>query len=106
MCTSTAPASRTICTIFWLVVPRTRSEEHTSELQSRPHLVCRLLLEKKKHPFSPSASINPNIKSKVPLSIKQCQSIKNRHIFTLSYNIYTHIRISHSTQSSVYPRSE
>src|SRR5690554_7429933 len=24
----------------------TRSEEHTSELQSRPHLVCRLLLEK------------------------------------------------------------
>src|SRR5690554_7249719 len=25
-----------------------RSEEHTSELQSRPHLVCRLLIEKKK----------------------------------------------------------
>src|SRR3989442_11900888 len=29
---------------------RMRSEEHTSELQSRPHLVCRLLLEKKKKP--------------------------------------------------------
>src|SRR5262245_62848567 len=28
--------------------PRTRSEEHTSELQSLRHLVCRLLLEKKK----------------------------------------------------------
>src|SRR5690554_3743168 len=28
---------------------RRRSEEHTSELQSRPHLVCRLLLEKKKN---------------------------------------------------------
>src|SRR5690554_5632842 len=28
--------------------PEARSEEHTSELQSRPHLVCRLLLEKKK----------------------------------------------------------
>src|SRR5690554_7574738 len=28
--------------------PLERSEEHTSELQSRPHLVCRLLLEKKK----------------------------------------------------------
>src|SRR5690554_7238622 len=26
-----------------------RSEEHTSELQSRPHLVCRLLLEKKNY---------------------------------------------------------
>src|SRR5687768_18029977 len=30
--------------VAWL----TRSEEHTSELQSRLHLVCRLLLEKKK----------------------------------------------------------
>src|SRR3712207_7715173 len=29
-----------------------RSEEHTSELQSRQYLVCRLLLEKKKHPQS------------------------------------------------------
>src|SRR3989442_16038570 len=28
-----------------------RSEEHTSELQSRPHLVCRLLLEKKNELF-------------------------------------------------------
>src|SRR5207253_8911735 len=28
---------------------KTRSEEHTSELQSRGHLVCRLLLEKKKN---------------------------------------------------------
>src|SRR2546429_4090389 len=35
--------------LFWLsLVPR--SEEHTSELQSRLHLVCRLLLEKKKCP--------------------------------------------------------
>src|SRR5690554_6742794 len=31
----------------------TRSEEHTSELQSRPHLVCRLLLEKKNNTYSP-----------------------------------------------------
>src|SRR3712207_7161413 len=29
-----------------------RSEEHTSELQSRQYLVCRLLLEKKKHNYS------------------------------------------------------
>src|SRR2546422_4386443 len=32
-----------------LAVGMTRSEEHTSELQSRLHLVCRLLLEKKKN---------------------------------------------------------
>src|SRR5258708_14193429 len=32
--------------------PHTRSEEHTSELQSPDHLVCRLLLEKKKRTTS------------------------------------------------------
>src|SRR3989449_4999097 len=36
--------------LLWYVMPYLpgRSEEHTSELQSRLHLVCRLLLEKKK----------------------------------------------------------
>src|SRR5947207_11558606 len=32
----------------WLIAPRMRSEEHTSELQSHSDIVCRLLLEKKK----------------------------------------------------------
>src|SRR5205809_2272348 len=32
----------------WEAAAQPRSEEHTSELQSRLHLVCRLLLEKKK----------------------------------------------------------
>src|SRR2546427_9302669 len=32
---------------------RERSEEHTSELQSQSNLVCRLLLEKKKHSVQP-----------------------------------------------------
>src|SRR5438876_3771637 len=38
--------------------PTTRSEEHTSELQSPVHLVCRLLLEKKKpaQPAQPDCS--------------------------------------------------
>src|SRR2546422_4531705 len=36
--------------------PRRRSEEHTSELQSRLHLVCRLLLEKKKKKTQNSTS--------------------------------------------------
>src|SRR2546422_2870929 len=35
-------------TVSTLVEAEVRSEEHTSELQSRLHLVCRLLLEKKK----------------------------------------------------------
>src|SRR5690625_7015883 len=33
---------------YWCTDKNIRSEEHTSELQSRGHLVCRLLLEKKK----------------------------------------------------------
>src|SRR5437660_9741014 len=40
-----------------------RSEEHTSELQSRGHLVCRLLLEKKKKstlPTLPTRPVNKN----------------------------------------------
>src|SRR5690625_5551734 len=35
-----------------------RSEEHTSELQSRGHLVCRLLLEKKKKRVTPLVTVN------------------------------------------------
>src|SRR5437870_11485685 len=47
---NTAPSTK--CRYFSIAAPdgmnRARSEEHTSELQSRGHLVCRLLLEKKK----------------------------------------------------------
>src|SRR5690606_39704082 len=35
--------------VGWVIAQAGRSEEHTSELQSRENLVCRLLLEKKKH---------------------------------------------------------
>src|SRR5258708_35272525 len=40
--------SLTSCLVFPEVTNMRRSEEHTSELQSPDHLVCRLLLEKKK----------------------------------------------------------
>src|SRR5579872_7598852 len=47
------------------VVPASpRSEEHTSELQSRPHLVCRLLLEKKKKPTNKTFDHNLKINKK------------------------------------------
>src|SRR5690606_40515362 len=50
--TSTSPSSasavRTRLSTCWGSSPASRSEEHTSELQSRENLVCRLLLEKKK----------------------------------------------------------
>src|SRR5207253_11343456 len=56
-CASVASGTRNARAISGVVSPPTRlsvnatwarSEEHTSELQSRGHLVCRLLLEKKK----------------------------------------------------------
>src|SRR5690348_17801870 len=39
---------------------RRRSEEHTSELQSPVHLVCRLLLEKKKHIYQLLFPVSPS----------------------------------------------
>src|SRR5436305_8527432 len=51
---------------------RSRSEEHTSELQSRPHLVCRLLLEKKKS-HSVSSSVLSSHKPTTSYSIT-CRS--------------------------------
>src|SRR6266487_3711363 len=49
-CCSARPARARRCS-----PRRWRSEEHTSELQSPVHLVCRLLLEKKKRAIQPSA---------------------------------------------------
>src|SRR3989442_7264254 len=44
----TPPLNECIAIVLAIFILRLgRSEEHTSELQSRPHLVCRLLLEKK-----------------------------------------------------------
>src|SRR3712207_8111260 len=59
VCTPTSFASRAHSaqrtTIrFWASVESRRSEEHTSELQSRQYLVCRLLLEKTKTHLPPT----------------------------------------------------
>src|SRR5690554_7468899 len=59
-----------------LVENQARSEEHTSELQSRPHLVCRLLLEKKKNLINADS-----LKTKLTLS-----DTNNR------WSLATHIR--------------
>src|SRR5690625_5357283 len=50
-CISSSASST--CTVASMIdCSSSRSEEHTSELQSRGHLVCRLLLEQKKHHHS------------------------------------------------------
>src|SRR5256885_13187729 len=52
--------------LVWLLVDR-RSEEHTSELQSPCNLVCRLLLEKKKHFALNVTRCRHNFKANSPL---------------------------------------
>src|SRR2546429_6703573 len=57
-----SPTSSTVPSVAWTVLSPThsteRSEEHTSELQSRLHLVCRLLLEKKKNEHDSERAID------------------------------------------------
>src|ERR1041385_9396016 len=68
-------APMTVLHLHGAVSDRDRSEEHTSELQSRLHLVCRLLLEKKRwprpdyeRPHSPNtAHIPANVTATSPL---------------------------------------
>src|SRR3712207_7969541 len=50
-CRSERFASSSLTSTSVSDVTLNRSEEHTSELQSRQYLVCRLLLEKKNYPF-------------------------------------------------------
>src|SRR3712207_7346714 len=55
-----------ICLVDLLSFKQARSEEHTSELQSRQYLVCRLLLEKKKR--------KPDCASAVESALSNCVS--------------------------------
>src|SRR2546425_1562960 len=52
-------------------VNETRSEEHTSELQSLAYLVCRLLLEKKKTKMTPQLSV-----------LSRSNEYQNAHIYS------------------------
>src|SRR5687768_18107820 len=62
---------------YWSMV---RSEEHTSELQSRLHLVCRLLLEKKKN----KTKTNKN-KIKYTIQLKTKMQIPSNAKYTCNY---------------------
>src|SRR5689334_24660042 len=64
--TSRSPASKATKPPLWISAS-IRSEEHTSELQSQFHLVCRLLLEKKKK------NISSNTVTPVQMSVRSYQ---------------------------------
>src|SRR2546430_3435518 len=68
---SNRAGSKAVCCA---VIPRGRSEEHTSELQSQSNLVCRLLLEKKNlsQPSLHCSSFRPQITSiQWPRAVRQ-----------------------------------
>src|SRR5436853_2300089 len=73
-----APMKRSVSPISWRRAPEWRSEEHTSELQSLRHLVCRLLLEKKK----PRLALGPSSSTRKTRSNsagKSSDSTSGRH---------------------------
>src|SRR5438309_7319630 len=55
------PASYDVDNVISVAATDDRSEEHTSELQSQFHLVCRLLLEKKKQTLDGGAALHATI---------------------------------------------
>src|SRR5687768_17935755 len=67
--------------------PCWRSEEHTSELQSRLHLVCRLLLEKK----NPQCLLRPTPDHSLTLTTRSTPTrLQPQHIHPLPYLSTTH----------------
>src|SRR2546430_6088013 len=64
--------------LAWTAFPRffSRSEEHTSELQSQSNLVCRLLLEKKNSYSNSAQRVNENVvaRSQIGRQSRNCYS--------------------------------
>src|SRR5256884_5612646 len=93
------PSSRVATSAHGSPIPTpapTRSEEHTSELQSRLHLVCRLLLEKKKK--ITIITTHPKLRFITPSSTTAHTSIFYLHTVnpTAESNTHSHIHTYHS----------
>src|SRR5438552_497942 len=71
------------------IVPAPRSEEHTSELQSPDHLVCRLLLEKKKQQIQ----VNGHIKFNLTIPLQQLNGLEKLVIIMVA-NKYAFLQIT------------
>src|SRR5205809_1069319 len=79
-----------------VIAPERRSEEHTSELQSRLHLVCRLLLEKKNKPngnqYKRTHSGRRKIKEQITTRVRQNRRNRLPHSRNDSHSILSHRR--------------
>src|SRR5690625_5543974 len=93
--------------VAWQQKPGVRSEEHTSELQSRGQLVCRLLLEKKNHKRSIRLITDTGIIMRNRTFITHLIVPNVNHSVThplnlLCTNTYTHITIIKNSVCSTY----
>src|SRR5258708_13543099 len=86
--------------ISWSCVPL-RSEEHTSELQSPDHLVCRLLLEKKKQQLHETDWVTVSLSAYVAFPSMVNGHIPNRDITSLRLGVSRH-----GTTLSVMPTTQ
>src|SRR2546422_2292040 len=82
---------------------RSRSEEHTSELQSRLHLVCRLLLEKKKKTLPHQFETGREPTTSYDLYLARAVSVHFQSPFVAALNLvrsdYIIVRIARRTYS-------
>src|SRR5215510_7360691 len=95
-------------------MPDRRSEEHTSELQSRGHLVCRLLLEKKKKialinvdrqrrgvPATQGPRTRSNVRQSILRSLLRLAATFRYFLFFYSYFFFLMIR--RPPRSTLFP---
>src|SRR5690554_7393055 len=85
------------------IAPIFRSEEHTSELQSRPHLVCRLLLEKKKQTYTPPRSHRITLTPTITQCSKWCNRAPTSPCLTIAIHSPLHTSQSHTTHLIANP---
>src|SRR5258708_8068749 len=79
---------------------RLRSEEHTSELQSPDHLVCRLLLEKKKKRIHNDTKSNTKL-----MPINTCATMNTRSLLQATVHLFDTVRLplnTHFTSLAAY----
>src|SRR5207253_6048295 len=82
-----------------------RSEEHTSELQSRGHLVCRLLLEKKKKKNKKKKKINKKNLHYSDITTFYFTTLSNTSIATMLVDNIRHRFVHDSYMNLVYPHT-
>src|SRR5258708_13118959 len=92
-----APRRSPLCCKVW---PSRRSEEHTSELQSPDHLVCRLLLEKNK---TPRCRIRPG--ATVPFELTGFLHVITSPATPIDRTLVTHPRNSRFPPPTSHTRS-